>query len=441
MNRPLSTQLPADLPENWQAEQTVSPNGIDVGLTQKHGYNYQSKQINDAQKSVNALNEAFDNVQQNLPDVANVTTVADSDTVPVVETANKVTKKITFANLITAIITKLRNTFAALSHTHGNVTNDGKVGSVADRAVMTGTGGAMIAGTLPVAGGGTGATTAAGARTNLGITLANIGAAPTSHSHNASDINAGTLAIARGGTGVTDLNVNKLPRGSNTDSTWTIYLSPNGNDNNTGFSTDLSMKSIRAAIGKYGGLNRLHLMLAAGTYTDSTEVVISGNTYISITGIPATASSVVITHPLIFQSNDVKLLRVTFDLSASSSTYPAVTLRQSKYDIQECVFKGKTTVHAGINVSLGSTGYIVSCTFQSGIRGVEIGSGASMTALTCNIASVFEIGFNVNGGMLCSGGNTNSARTQFTMYNSAIIFNDGISLNAATNSVATAVLQ
>lgn len=56
---------------------------------------------------------------------------------------------------------------------------------------------------VPVANGGTGATTAANARTNLGITPANIGAAPEDHDHAAGDITSGTLPVARGGTGAT----------------------------------------------------------------------------------------------------------------------------------------------------------------------------------------------------------------------------------------------
>lgn len=59
--------------------------------------------------------------------------------------------------------------------------------------------------------GGTGATTAAGARENLGITLAGLGAAPSSHNHVASEITSGTLSgdrlptvpITKGGTGAT----------------------------------------------------------------------------------------------------------------------------------------------------------------------------------------------------------------------------------------------
>jgi hypothetical protein len=65
---------------------------------------------------------------------------------------------------------------------------------------------------IPVAQGGTGATVAADARANLGITLENLGAAAASHNHAASEITSGTLAIARiptitvakGGTGATD---------------------------------------------------------------------------------------------------------------------------------------------------------------------------------------------------------------------------------------------
>lgn len=56
---PLPSPLPADLPVNWAAGQTVSPSGTDAGLTQQHGYNYLMQQVNAAQQAANAIGEAF----------------------------------------------------------------------------------------------------------------------------------------------------------------------------------------------------------------------------------------------------------------------------------------------------------------------------------------------------------------------------------------------
>lgn len=439
MQKPLNTNLPADLPENWQIDDAVSPSGTDVGLTAKHGYNYQSKQINEAHKAINALNEAFTGVQGNLEALQTSTTIVDGDSVPVVQTDGATKRRITFTNLVAAIGTKLATVFAAIAHSHGNITNDGKLGSVGNQVAITGSDGTLRAGTAPIEGGGTGASTAAGARTNLGITPENIGAAKTVHKHSASDIETGTLPVARGGTGVTTLAIGKLKTDASSDTFLNVYLSPSGNDTATGLSTSVPMKSIRAAVAKYGGLNRVRLNLAAGTYTDTAVVVISGNCYVDITGT-STPGAVVITHPIIFESTNVKAYQVTFDLTNSAETYPGITVRQAKYDIQNCVFRGKAAVHAGINVSLGSSGYIYQCTFQSGIRAVEIGSGAIMTALESSVAAGFEIGFNVNGGILLANANTNNAATKFTMYNSAVIFNDGQLLNPITSTVAQAEL-
>ena len=78
-------KLPAELPENWTRGQLVSPNGTEVGLTEKHGYNYLMKQVNNTQTEVNNINTA-------LTDVAQQTTVneiknkigeeSDADTQP-----------------------------------------------------------------------------------------------------------------------------------------------------------------------------------------------------------------------------------------------------------------------------------------------------------------------------------------------------------------------
>lgn len=61
-NRPIQTNLPANLPTNWTQNQIVAPDGSDVGQSTEYGYNYLNRQINDAQTAVNTINAAFDNV-------------------------------------------------------------------------------------------------------------------------------------------------------------------------------------------------------------------------------------------------------------------------------------------------------------------------------------------------------------------------------------------
>lgn len=78
-------KLPADLPENWTQGQTISPNGTEVGLTEKHGYNYLMKQVNDTQTEVNNINTALTDVAQQatVDEIKNkIGTESDADTQP-----------------------------------------------------------------------------------------------------------------------------------------------------------------------------------------------------------------------------------------------------------------------------------------------------------------------------------------------------------------------
>lgn len=54
----VSVPLPHDLPENWNDNQYVSPEGTEVGLTEQHGYNYLMKQVNATQQAAQELDSA-----------------------------------------------------------------------------------------------------------------------------------------------------------------------------------------------------------------------------------------------------------------------------------------------------------------------------------------------------------------------------------------------
>lgn len=78
-------KLPADLPENWTRGQFVSPNGTETGLTEKHGYNYLMKQVNNTQTEVNNINTALTDVaqQETVDEIKNkIGTESDADTQP-----------------------------------------------------------------------------------------------------------------------------------------------------------------------------------------------------------------------------------------------------------------------------------------------------------------------------------------------------------------------
>ena len=108
---------------------------------------------------------------------------------------------------------------AASSHTHGNITNAGAIGSTSGVPIITGTSGVLQAGSF----GSTSGTFCQGNDSRLSdartptahktthatggsdaLTAADIGAAATSHTHSGADITSGTVQAARLGGGTTD---------------------------------------------------------------------------------------------------------------------------------------------------------------------------------------------------------------------------------------------
>ena len=61
-DKPLSQNLPADLPTNWTYGQTVAPQGSQAGLATQYGYNYLMQQVNNVQTAANTINNAFTNL-------------------------------------------------------------------------------------------------------------------------------------------------------------------------------------------------------------------------------------------------------------------------------------------------------------------------------------------------------------------------------------------
>ena len=130
--------------------------------------------------------------------------------------------------------------------------------------------------TVPINKGGTGATSAASARSNLGITPGNIGAAASSHNHNASNITSGTLPLTRGGTGATSAsgaNGNIVYGSSTLTSLSTSYYLPVASSSSNGYK--VSMTTLGNYIMNTFGGSSSALTYSSGSYigTGSTSRV------------------------------------------------------------------------------------------------------------------------------------------------------------------------
>lgn len=74
-----STPLPADLPTDWQAGDTIAPNGADVGKSEQYGYNYLMQQVNAAQTGVNKANTDLASAQQDISSLQTDLQTAQND--------------------------------------------------------------------------------------------------------------------------------------------------------------------------------------------------------------------------------------------------------------------------------------------------------------------------------------------------------------------------
>lgn len=132
-------------------------------------------------ESVEALETDVANKQPETSTLSTMTALADGDSFPIYDESDKSNKRMLWSNMVTSIVTKIRSAFRTTA--------------------------------LSVDSGGTGASTAADARTNLGITISNIGAASAEHTHDAANITSGTLDAERvpaiDGSKITDKTVTR----------------------------------------------------------------------------------------------------------------------------------------------------------------------------------------------------------------------------------------
>ncbi len=197
MNKPIATNPVADLPVNWLPEQIVAPDGTTVGLSAKHGYNYQSGKINEALTDIGILNDAFEDIKTELE----YDGTYDPQT-------NKVATQSTVANAVGAL--DVPAVGGAGKYISGISETDGKISATASEVAA----GYNPDSTAPISGKGVAAAiagldvpaiTGAASKTITSVseTDGKIEATYSDIAIAASQVTSGTLGVARGGTGQT----------------------------------------------------------------------------------------------------------------------------------------------------------------------------------------------------------------------------------------------
>ena len=193
-----TTNINDDLPTNWSDDQVISPNGVEVGLTNQYGYNYLMNKINELIRVVNSITKSniselidynkddIDNSLSNISDkVNNILPInlgggGDSSIEGILPISNGGTGASTAAEARTNLGAQASLGFTPVQQGGGTAQSSNKVyigwtGSTLDVQVDSSNQGSIItSGTsksnlVPIGKGGTGATTAAAARTNLGV--------------------------------------------------------------------------------------------------------------------------------------------------------------------------------------------------------------------------------------------------------------------------------
>lgn len=81
-DKPITEPLVADLPEDWTFGKIVPPNGSDLSLEERYGYNYLMHKVNESLNSVNTLNEASGELREDVDQIKEQG-VSVADTLPI----------------------------------------------------------------------------------------------------------------------------------------------------------------------------------------------------------------------------------------------------------------------------------------------------------------------------------------------------------------------
>ena len=221
-----------------------------------------------------------------------------------------------------------------------------------------------------------------------------------------------------------------------------IYINPvTGNDNNDG-KENAQMKTIRAAVTKYGGSGLLRLILANGEYTDNGILYINGVSSVTIQPASGQTNSVVIKFPIYFKYVPFYIEHITFDLSQFASPTFGVTARSCQFALSSCkiIGNGINGNMFGVVGTLGASGIVYLNDISACNIAVRSESGSTLNVSNATSLTNNRVGYSAIGGIISYNGDTMGATTLYEKSTSGVIFGNGNLTGGAAVTMADATL-
>jgi hypothetical protein len=195
-----------------------------------------------------------------------------------------------------------------------------------------------------------------------------------------------------------------------------VYVATNGNDNNTGASTSVPMKTVRGAIRKYAKWHKyLDLYLADGTYTEDIGTISTDNCSMSIRSTSESMDKVTINIATMLEShiNQFRLYNLTLNMTASNTRVLSCNAGQMFVNNVRINMPTSSTA-ACVNVYNGASIFLSSCIINPGTGAAIYGNqGLWIRAYKCTSERTVPLAYYANNGTVIEYTNSMAA-TQLT---------------------------
>ena len=191
---------------------------------------------------------------------------------------------------------------------------------------------------------------------------------------------------------------------TSTNSYKRVYLSPTGNDANTGDSTSVPMKTVKAAIRKYAKwYKNVDLSLMDGTYTEDIGTITTDNCSLSIRSTSENRDGVVINISTTLETllNQLRLYNITLNMTATGTR--VVTVNGGSFFCHNvCIKMPATSTATCINVNNGSSAVLSESIIDSGTTAAVYANRAlCVRAYNCTSTRTVALAFHaLNSGVI-----------------------------------------